>query len=278
MRTPKVVFYDIETCLLLSRCFSLGKQVLRHGQLLTGYFYRTHIISITYQVNDDEPVFLHWGESEKDERIMINKFDKVIKSADIVIGKNNNRFDDKLINTERMIHDMDGIPDWLSKSDDLEKQIRKHFRLPSFSLDYLSHLLGLGGKISMEFKDWVDLQDYRMYQLAPKSTDLLTLITGRSITDIKKAGEAALNKMAKYNPKDVTDTKAVWDYCMKHFIPKFNRATYHQTFTCRTCGSRELTKNGTRSSGKTLYQRWHCHGHNGYAGQTPVNSKNLKMG
>ena len=280
MKKPKVLFYDIETCLLNGWLFRPGKQVFGHKQLLKGYFYHTHIISICYQINDNKPVFLHWGESDDDEREMIRKFDEVIKSCDVVIGKNNRRFDDKHIATKRMIYGMEGMPEWVHKCDDLETQIRRTFFLPSFSLDYFSELLGLGGKISMEFQDWVDLAEYRMLQLGGQGSEkLVEVLTGRKHKDIKRAGKAALKKMGDYNPKDVTDTKAIWDYCVRHFQPRFNHATYQQAHVCINCGSNNIRKNGTRTSGKTIKQSWFCKDHGGFAGYTNKPWKmNDKMG
>jgi len=278
MNKPKTLFYDIETSLLVNHCFGLGKTVLRHGSLLPGYFSRTHIITLTYKWSDsDEVVTLDWGKTEEDEKTMIELFDKEVQKADQVIGKNNRRFDDKLINAARLWFDLPGNPEWIRYNDDLEAQMRRYFKLPSQSLDYISHQLGLGGKDTMQFSDWVDLSYLRMAQLAPESKSLIKVLTGQSMTTCLKNGKEALHKMTVYNQKDVTDTENLWNYCKKHFEPKFNTANLNEAMVCKICGSNNIRKNGTRYSGKTRYQSFYCNNHGGYAGRATI-SKHGKLG
>ena len=146
MREPKTLFIDTETNLLKLLGFSLGKQVVRSNQLLPS---NQHTTFITIQYC--------WKNQKKGKVILVDptnpvpalkEFDKLLEKADIVIGKNNARFDNKLINTNRWRAGLPGMPQWVKhKSDDLETQVRKHFRLPSNGLDYISDLVGLGGKI-----------------------------------------------------------------------------------------------------------------------------------
>jgi hypothetical protein len=276
---PRILFYDIETCLMPMYAFRLGKQVVRHTQLMKGYFYRPHIITISYMFEgDSSPSVLTWGESEADEKKMVQEFTKIVKSADLTIGKNNMRFDNKHINTQRLIYNLEGYPDWNLGSDDLESQIRRNFYAPSFSLDYFSELLGYGGKDSMCFGDWVELIEYRMLQLGGvESKGLLELLTGKKLSEVKRDGKKAIKKMAKYNKKDVTDTKNLWDYCSKHFRPKLNRAAFSGEMVCCNCGSADVRKDGTKVSGGVKYQRWYCRTHNGYAGRSSLNAKTIKM-
>lgn len=164
---------------------------------------------------------------------------------------NSDRFDVKMINAARMFSGLPGMPEWSKYTDDLEKQMRKHFRMPSQSLDYISHQLGLGGKIKMEFADWID------------------------IVEKNENGWKAFKRMIKYNKKDVVDTRKLWYHLSEHFEPKFNMATYiDERLCCRheDCGSTDLKKNGTRYSGKTRYQEYHCRSCGRYAGRSPINS------
>jgi hypothetical protein len=270
---PKILFYDIETTLLLGHYFRLGKQVLRHSQTLPGYFSRTHIICIAYRwLHEDKSKILTWGNSLKDEKTMIQKFDKLVEKADVVIGKNSNRFDNKHINSQRLWHDLAGAPQWTKYTDDLEQQMRKHFYLPSYSLDYLSEQLGLGGKRSMSFQDWVDISFYRMHMLAKGDNALLKLLTGKNVTSIVQDGKAAQAKMYDYNVKDTDDTVDLWNKCVTHFEPKFNRATFGQDLICKSCGSSRLKKNGVRIAGQSRYQEFFCNEHGGYAGRASISA------
>ncbi len=284
MSEQKILIYDLETTLLWSLIFALGKQVLRHNQLLKGYFSRTHVICITYQWSHEKtPHILTWGDSIEDEKKMIIEFDKLIKQADIVIGKNSNRFDNKHINTQRLWHDLPGCPDWIRYTDDLESQMRKYLYLPSYSLDYISEQLGLGGKKKMEFSDWVDIGYYRLSTLLPshRSVDVVfDILTGQSRQDIVKKGKKAEKKMFVYGKKDTKDTAALWNYCSKHFETKGNHSKPLDStggiLTCKQlgCQSTDLCKNGHKVVSGVKYQKFHCNTHNGYAGR----SRKLKSG
>jgi len=247
MSNPKVLFYDIETAPLKFWGWGCGKQVVRHAQLVEGHS-RYGIICITYCWDKGPAHAIDWGSRQNSAKV-VKEFDKILEEADIVIGKNSDRFDNKHLNTIRMWHDLEPMADLQEKCDDLEKHMRRHFYLPSNALDYISNELGLGGKDKMCFQDWIDI--------------------------VEKNGNAekSLRKMVKYGKKDVTDTRAVWNYCKKHFKPRFNHAAYSGDHRCVFCGSENIHKNGTRTIGKTRYQRYYCNGHGGIAGKAPINNK-----
>ncbi len=246
VKKPKILFYDIETTPLLAYIWRLGEQVVRHHQLAE-QGYRYGIICISYAWNDNKsPKVIHWDYDKQDSGRVIREFDKVIKQADIAIGKNSDRFDVKHINTQRLLNNLPPLPDWMDYTDDLEKQIRRHFIFPSYSLDYISKELGLGGKVKMEFQDWVDI--------------------------VEKRSKRSFLKMCRYNKKDVADTRALWNKIAAHVKPKLNQSTFYGDVRCTNCGSKNLTKSGLRCRGKIKYQTFFCKTHNGYAGRVTVRS------
>lgn len=280
--TRKVLFYDIETSLVKALLFRLGKQVVRHTQLLPRNQV-TGIITIQYC----------WKHEKKGKVMLVDihnpheairKFDALIREADVVIGKNNNRFDDKHINMHRLLDPAsEGMPEWVfHKSDDLEKQFRKHFNMLSYSLDYASELLGLGGKISMQFSDWVDifcLQELQKIETASgKEAAKATapILYSASYTEIMRKGKVALKKMTDYGAKDVEDTRDMWLYFEKHITPRFSHSSNQDGFSCKECGSTNLRKNGYYTSrAKVKYTQYYCKDHNGYAGKHGPKSTKL---
>lgn len=253
---PKILFYDIETSPLLAYVWGCGEQYVRHQQLhkernMWG------VICVTYCWNDGKPAQeINWGYHEQDTAKVIAEFDEIIKQADHTIGKNSDRFDTKMLNANRMLAGLPGMPEWTKYTDDLEKQMRRYFRLPSQSLDYISDQLGLGGKIKMEMQDWID------------------------IVEQNKNGEKSLAKMIKYGKKDVVDTRKLWNMLIEHFDPKFNMGTFNNSSVpmCKhaDCGSTNIKRNGTRVAAKTLYQMWVCTKCGRYAGRSPVSRKEPK--
>lgn len=253
---PQILFYDIETSPLQAWVWGCGKQVVRHGQLVEKHD-QYNIICITYCWNDGKPAKeLHWDYDTQDSSKMIEEFDKIIQKADLTIGKNSDSFDVKHINTQRMLAGLPGMPEWSMYTDDLQKQMKKHFYLPSYSLDYFSHMLGLGGKIKMEFADWIHI-----------------------VQKTPGYGRRAFKKMIDYGKKDVVDTRTLWNHCEKHFTPKFNAQTMQSgVLACRNCGSDNLYANGTRYLGNTKYQQYRCRDHQGYAGRQAFNKKGELVG
>lgn len=244
----KQLFYDMETTLLKGYFFSLGKQIIRHNQLVNETkFSRYGIICLSYAWGVDGKVHtIDWDYEKQDTKIILKVFNKLLKEADVIIGKNSTRFDNKHLNTQNMWH---GLLDcaWMKKIDDLESQMRKYFYMPSYSLDYFSNQLGLGGKDKMEFQDWINI-----------------------IEKDPKNGLKSFNRMKKYNAKDVKDTQKIWKYALKQFSPRTNCSAFFQASCCRYCGSSNIIKNGTGCSSLSIHQRWYCKACDRDAGSTPI--------
>lgn len=272
----KTLLFDIETLPVHARIWRPGDQVVRHGQLMPGRDH-TEIICIQYCINDGPVVVLTRDlDNIKDQLSMIEEFDAIIRDSDIVIGKNSDRFDNKHLNTIRMLENGKPMPDWIRYTDDLEKQMRKYFNLPSNSLDYISYKLGFGGKNTMIFSVWVDIdnyfrlltieQDSRSYKIDKKFMDGLchTLFRADKATIIAK-GEKALRKMYKYGKKDTEDTRKVWNYCKNHFEPK--NSPYKGGHVCLRCGSAKVIPDRELANGIVTF---YCKNHKGYAGRARV--------
>lgn len=267
----KKLIYDIETMLNIAMTFGTGKTVIRSNQLLRGYFHRNRIIMIAYRWSHEKKTrYLTWGKNEADEKEMIRQFFKLVKEADVIIGKNNKAFDDKHMNTEALLQDIGHeyfFAHWSSYVEDLQQLTKKRLRLPSQSLDYISNEMGLGGKNPMQFYDWESLLYYRMYQLKIITTDNQSKgLLKMSIKDIIKEGKAAEKRMIKYGKKDVDDTLAVYNRVNKYF-PATNKVTNNG---CRHCGSSDLIKNGTRSRGGHKYQQLTCKSCHRHAGERKI--------
>ena len=244
---PKILFFDIETSPLQAWIWSQGQQYVNHKQLVKGHS-RWGIICICYAWNDGKPAkSIDWGWEEQDTGKVIQEFDEVVKTADLIIGKNSKRFDVPMINAARMFAGLPGLPQWALAHDDLEQQMRKYFRVPSQSLDYYSKELGIGGKDKMEMQDWIDI--------------------------VEKNDERKLTKMIKYCKKDITDTRTLWNKLSEHFDSSFNLARFSgERLACKhaNCGSLDLIKFGTKCSGGKKYQMYSCKSCGRYAGKTLI--------
>lgn len=275
-REPKILIWDIETALAAFWTFSCGDQVLRHGDLMEGYFSRTHIMTISYMwLGEKKAHSLNWGESEADEAEMIRKFDEIVKQADLVIGKNSHRFDNKHLNAQRLFFDLPAIGNWVERSEDLEQLLRRNFNVQSQSLDYWSKQLGIGGKISMsKSSHWTPLAQGRLLALVARKMDVVPVgaldamakvLFNTTYLNAKKDYTRALKDMETYNKKDVVDTAKLLQKVLPHVKMKFNYGAFVSAqqddgvLRCRQCASENVTKHGFRFIASARHQRYICH-------------------
>lgn len=276
----KLLTYDIETSYLKARVWRLGEQVVRHDQLDPVYsMYK--IYTLSYKWYGQKEVVTLIGDD------IIEKFDEQVRQADVVIGKNNERFDNVYVNTQRLLQGLKPLPEWIYVSDDIEKQIRRFFKFPSNSLDYISKLFGFGGKVKMEASDWEDIANYELLnEFSRHIADLnppiamedfisvneifSQLMFKKPVKKINKLGEKAWKKMIFYNKKDVIDTENVILKVLPHVKLKHNAATKQDGKGCITCGSLKVIPTRIISAGQTRYQLFDCEDHNGYAGRATV--------
>lgn len=277
----KILIYDIETSLLLAFLFAIRDQHVSPNQLLEGMD-MFGIITISYKWYGDKDLVTLSGETALEE------FDEICKQADVILGKNNFRFDDKRLNTERLIKGLPAYMAFRDKSDDLESQMRRYFAFPSFSLDALSKHFGFGGKDKMEFGDWKDLAKHDLFQkfadkfvitLKSSSSDTLSnaleafcqTLFKDTRENVVARGLKAKKKMIKYNQKDVLDTESLLTKVLPYITLKYNKATADGLIprykACTKCGSTDILPTEKVCIKGTKYQYYDCNKCNQYAGK-----------
>ena len=121
---------------------------------------------------------------------------EVYNSADMVVGQNNDRFDNRWINARAMkfgVHFNTFV-----KSFDIMKQTKRLFRLPSYSMDYITKFLNVENKQTHEgIKMWDMIQDGN-----------------------KKQQKEYLKKMVAYNVGDIVSTEAMYVKLRKYMNHK----------------------------------------------------------
>ncbi len=178
----KVMVYDIETSRVTAKVWWTGKQYIGHKQLLE----EPKIISICYKwLGEDKIYSLTWDKNHCDKDL-ITKFMAEYNKADMVIGQNNDRFDNRWINARAMKFGVEF--NTFVKSFDIMKQTKRLFRLPSYSMDYITKFLGVENKLTHEgIKMWDMIQDGN-----------------------KKQQKEYLKKMIEYNVGDIVSTEAMY--------------------------------------------------------------------
>jgi uncharacterized protein YprB with RNaseH-like and TPR domain len=192
----KVMVYDIETSRVKADVWGTGKQYISHNQLRS----RTTIISIAWKwIGSDRVYHLTWDKDHCD-KTMMEKFLKQYNKASMVIGQNNNSFDNKLINTRAAYHRLH--VDRFVKSFDIYRMAKRYFRLPSYSMAYMAEYFGLTLKQSHE--------GIYMWEMIEYGTP--------------KQQKEYLQKMVDYNKGDIVTTEELYLTLKPYFAAVTNRA------------------------------------------------------
>ena len=99
---------------------------------------------------DDRVYSLRWNKG--DDKELLEKFAKVIESADEVITQNGDAFDIKWLRTRCIYHGIPISPKF--NSVDTLKMARAGFKFNSNKLDYMGGFLNMGKKIKTDFDLW----------------------------------------------------------------------------------------------------------------------------
>lgn len=206
----KVLIYDIETSRVEARLWWSGKQYVNGAQITSD----PSVITIAWKwLGEDEIHCLTWDKNKSDEKL-IKSFLKEYNCADLVIGYNNNRFDNKWINTRALKYDLD--VNTYVKSFDIMKQSKSLFRLPSYSMNYLAKYVGVKTKLQHSGLSMWDQIQY----------------------GTKKEAKKAMEMMVEYNVQDIVVTEQVYLKVRKYMKNPIHLGALKgkSKSSCPTCG------------------------------------------
>lgn len=210
----KIMVYDIETSRVKADVWWTGKQYINHKQLRS----EATIISIAWKwIGNDEVFYLTWDENHCDKK-MVEEFLKDYNNASMVIGQNNNSFDNKWINTRAAKHNL--FVDRYVKSFDIYRMAKRYFRLPSFSMAYMAQYFGLTLKQSHEGLYMWDMIEYGN----------------------KEEQAEYLDKMVTYNKGDIVTTEELYMTLKPYFGSVTNNAVKQglAKWACPVSGSTDI--------------------------------------
>ena len=224
-RMPKILIYDIEISRVEAGMWWSGKQYVNGSQLIT----ESKIISVAYKwFGEDEIHVLKWDKKQSDKKLLV-KFLEEYNKADMVVGFNNNTFDNKTLNARALKHNLP-INTYV-KSLDLMREAKRLFRLPSYSLNYIAKYLQVQTKLQHSgLQMWEDIQ-----------------------YGSKKEAKKTMKLMLKYNRQDIVVTEEVLLKLIKYIkLPVHIGVLLGQDkATCPVCGTSniKLLKTQVNSTG-----------------------------
>jgi predicted PolB exonuclease-like 3'-5' exonuclease len=226
---PKIkrVFWDIETSPNIGLFFKSGYDLVINPDAI---IHERKVICIGYKFEGDRKVSILQWDKNQDDREMLRDFTLVANEADEMVAHFGDRFDLPWFRTRCLIHRLDPIP--VYKTIDTKAWAAKHFSFNSNKLDYLSKVLGHGGKEKMEFSDWFDI--------------------------VVHGCPRALKKMVHYCGKDVERLEEVYHDLAPYMKPKTHAGVLagKARWTCPRTGSTNVAyhKKRVTAAGTVSYQ------------------------
>lgn len=145
------LFFDIEVSANIVFSWNVGHKItIPYENIIR----ERAIICVCYKWEGDDKVYsIEWDNG--DDKKLLERFTKIIDSADEVITQNGDNFDIKWLRTRCLYHDIDISPKF--NSIDTLKMARNGFRMNSNRLDYMGQYLGEGQKIKTDHTLWRDI-------------------------------------------------------------------------------------------------------------------------
>lgn len=185
-KPKKILFYDIETSPNIVFSWRIGRDIDLSPENIIN---ERKIICISYKWQGDTKIHsISWDNG--DDKKLIEKFAEIVNSADIVIGQNNKRFDDKWIRTRAIYHGIDILAKF--NSIDTLQMARSGFLFNSNKLDYLNKFLGGEGKTPTGYDLWKKI-------ILNNDKQALKQMVSYCENDIKIL-EEVYNKLQSYSP------------------------------------------------------------------------------
>jgi hypothetical protein len=226
-KQARILLYDLETFPNLGY-FWAGKtwetniiEVVKYGGLA----------SVAWKFLGDKKVQCLTREGKKSDKQIVKKLLQLFSEADVVIAHNGMAFDTKTSNTNIIKHDK--LPPVPYQQIDTKRELKKHFRFDSNSLDNAARFLGVGRKLKHEgFDMWKECM---------------------------ADDPSAWRKMVKYNMHDVHLLEGVY-LKLRPWIKNHPHVGFMsgRPDGCPHCGSKRLKSRGIQHNRTTAKRRFSC--------------------
>ena len=226
----KTLLLDIETAPNLAYVWGIWEQNISTGQIVDSSYI---LCWAAKWLGEKEVMFDSIHQST--EKKMLKGIHKLLDETDVVVHYNGRSFDIPCLNKEFLLNKM--APPSPYKQIDLLKVSRSNFRFQSHKLDYVSKMLGHGGKVKHEgFQLWVSCMD---------------------------GDKDAWKRMEEYNKGDVTGLEKVYADFRPWIKGHPNHGAYDGRTVCVHCGGDHLQRRGYAVTRDAKYPRYQCAGPKG---------------
>lgn len=221
---PKILVVDIETA--PAELYGWGMFNQNFGVSQVKAYPYILCVGAWWLGDRDVMMFSKW---EHGTESMLQSIADLITEADMIIGKNSERFDVPWLMTEFLKHGIKMPPPTTHL--DLEKTARKNFRFLSNKLEFIVEYLGVGKKM--------DTGGFELWE------------------KVMSGNEAARKKMLRYCARDVKITGKLYRK-MRGFIPNHPHMGFTPKKQCGACGSSHVHVSKWRRTKAMRIQQLHC--------------------
>lgn len=231
MTKLKILYFDVETAPLLAYIWSPFDEYVPHDRLVHDSFLLTWAAKWAGERTMYTGVLTQREAVAQDDLRIVDTLADMVRSADIVVAHNIDRFDMPVLNSRLLQQGLEPLGP--IQTIDTLKLSKKNFRLAFNKLDHLGEYLGLGRKIKTDFDLWKNC-----YHGNP----------------------AALKKMSTYNQQDVRLLEKVFDH-MKPYVRQLTRLTdvdISGGVQCPWCGNKNLVRRGFYRTQSGNFPKYQC--------------------
>jgi DNA polymerase elongation subunit (family B) len=230
---PKILIYDIETSQAVFKRFWTGKGYLGTRDMIE----EPQILTIAYKwFGEDKVHAIEW--KNKSDKSLIKEFVDIYNQADLVVGINNNEFDNRWVNARAAKYGFD--IDSNIKSFDIQRKAKSKFRLPGYSMEFMCDYFG------------VPTQKYKH-----SGINMWNAIENTKGDYSKEEEKEAMAEMVHYNKQDVLATEDLYN----RLRPYFEQVTHLGVLkgctklSCVECGGYNLKLHKTVITASGIIQR-----------------------
>jgi len=231
MTKLRVLLYDIESGPLLAHIWHPTDQYVTHDRLIHDSFLLTWSAKWLGEKTITSGCVTPQEAIDQNDSRIVFELAEMIREADVVVAHNGDRFDIPMLNNRLLVLGL--TPIGPKRSIDTCKLAKRNFRLAYNKLDYLGEILGLGKKLKTDFQLWKSCYH---------------------------GDQTALNKMLKYNRRDVVLLEQVYEALMPYVTgtPRLVIPEFDGQHVCPHCGSEHLMKRGFHHTNVSHFQKWSC--------------------
>ena len=212
---PRILLLDIETAPMEVYVWGLYKQFIPHGNVIKYWCILSWVAKWLYDDETQSDLVTADEAMERNDKRIVQSIHKLLDDADIIIGHNLDRFDDRKIKARFITNGIE--PPSPYRTIDTLKITRREFALPSYKQDYLTKYFGLTNKINVS-----EFGGFELWK---------NCVTGNS---------KALDDMLYYNKYDVIGLEELYLKIRPYIKNHPNLGVLMDEDTCPNCASEHL--------------------------------------